>query len=67
VLKKMFTGKEEEQKTVFEVSGINPETLRTVIAYIYYDKIEDAAVNVDVLAAADMYRLNGLFSMCEDR
>merc|ERR1712126_417922 len=40
-----------------ELKEVDLETMTSVISFMYQDEIDDKRINVDLLAAADMYQL----------
>jgi hypothetical protein len=60
----------ENQTGVVKVNDINGKTMKSLLKYIYQDRVEEEDVDVDLLLAADKYDLpgKGFFkSNCPDR
>jgi hypothetical protein len=63
----MFAHEDTAEGLTAEVAidDIGPATLKTVVDFLYTDKVEENAINLDLLVAADKYNLAGLFYKCD--
>jgi len=57
----------ESRSSEIELKGFDLHTIKSVISFMYKDKIENNEINVEVLAAADMYQVLRLKDICSSR
>jgi len=66
--KRMFSSDMKESRCYeIELNGVNLKTMKSVISFMYKDEIEDDKIDVDLLAAADMYQVMNLKNICSQR
>jgi len=58
--------KESNSKEI-ELREVNLDTITNLISFMYRDTIEDDKINVDLLAAADMYEVLRLKNICSSK
>jgi len=54
----------ESRSPEIELKGVDIDTIKSVISFMYKDKIDDHKITVEVLAAADMYQVRRLKDIC---
>merc|ERR1719225_698775 len=63
--KRMFASNMKEAKSQeIELKEVELETIKNLISFMYKDKIDNAKITLDLLAAADMYQVQRLRSIC---
>merc|ERR1719367_1811023 len=57
----------ESRSSEIELKEVDLHTIKSVISFMYKDKIENHEINVEVLAAAHMYQVMRLMNICSIR
>merc|ERR1719367_2623978 len=57
----------ESRSSEIELKAVDLNTIKSVISFMYKDKIDDNEINVEVLAATDMYQVLKLKDICSTR
>jgi speckle-type POZ protein len=61
----MFDSKTEDEKIVVQVDDFDAKTMKTILAFIYCNDIDQRDVDIDVFLAAVKYNLPGLEECCK--
>ena len=55
----------ESMNAEVRFDDVKPEVMETLIYFVYHDAIQDEMkINIDLLLAADKYKINGLIDVC---
>jgi hypothetical protein len=61
----MFTHAPNQKK--FEIVATSVRSLKSLLDFVYTCRLEDGAVDADLLMAADRFNLPELFRLCQKR
>jgi hypothetical protein len=61
-----MTSSTENQKGFVQVDDFDAKTMKTLLSFIYGNKIDRKDGDIDLLLAADKYNIPGLVECCED-
>merc|ERR1712150_63681 len=63
--RRMFVSNMKESRSnVIELKEVDLETVKSLISYMYTDEIDEDKINVELLAASDMYEVLRLKALC---
>merc|ERR1712060_145675 len=68
VFERMFASDMKESRSQeIELKEVDLETIKSLVSFIYRNKIEDEKINTNLLAAADMYEVLRLKNICSKK